>query len=163
MIRKKVKYGKLTKTESYAFDEEKVYLLGKNGNGTKYWLKAPSWDCNWYWRFGYIVTYEGNCKPEDALDLNLHTHADNFMDWCIEWSGKKPVLKETTFSEHEAWKLSELFKRFYMFEDLAAYYRRGSVRICELNDNKTDKEESKRINEVEIPYITEKIINILKE
>ena len=43
--------------------KKKIYLLGADAEGTKYWLEAPSWDCDWYWGFGYVETYtNNNCK-----------------------------------------------------------------------------------------------------
>ena len=35
---------------------KKIYLLGKDAEGVKYWLEEASWDCNWYYGFGYIET-----------------------------------------------------------------------------------------------------------
>ena len=129
-----------------------LYLLGTDEDGIKYWLKAPSWDCDWYWGFGYIETKDS------------HQHANNFMDWCKEWNGKEPILKKTTFTDNEAWQLCELFKRFYMFKDMAEYYHIGGAHITTIKDevSKKDEEKEKHINEVEIPYITAKILDILK-
>ena len=28
---------------------KKVFLLGKDEEGIRYWLEEPQWDCGWYW------------------------------------------------------------------------------------------------------------------
>lgn len=151
----------MEKQQSRAFGKE-VYLLGADEDGIKYWLEAPSWDCGWYWGFGYIETYTSNNNPSTSRDINTHQHAGDFMDWCIEWNSKTPTLKETTFSNKEAWELCELFKRFNLFKNLAEYYHSGGCHVTSLGDDKKDIETCKRINEIDIPYITGKIVEILK-
>ena len=49
----------------------KYYLLGKDAEGTKYWLEEPSWDCNWYWGFGYVQTFD-----RSGNDIDSHQHFD---------------------------------------------------------------------------------------
>jgi hypothetical protein len=127
----KTTYEAMKKQQSHAFGKT-VYLLGADEHGTKYWLEAPSWDCEWYWGFGYIETYTRNDSPSTSKDINSHQHAGDFMDWCMEWNGKEPTLKETTFSNSEAWELCELFSRFEMFKDMAGYYHRGGTHTASI-------------------------------
>jgi hypothetical protein len=69
----------LSKRKSHAFGKD-IYLIGKDKSGTNYWLESPSWDCDWYWGFGYIETYvkcisgNGICQgviepPEEFFEL----------------------------------------------------------------------------------------------
>lgn len=46
----------MDKQRSRAFGK-KIYLLGEDKCGDRYWLEEPFWDCGWYWGFGYIETY----------------------------------------------------------------------------------------------------------
>lgn len=103
----------IEKTSSFAFGKE-VYLLGSDSDGVNYWLVEPSWDCGWYWGFGYIETYTDNTRPSCSVDIVSHQHADNFYS---EWCNK--ILKEKTFSDDEKWELCELFKNFYTLRNLA--------------------------------------------
>ena len=153
-------YAEIGKKKSFAFGKD-VYLLGEDISGVKYWLESAKWDCGWYWGFGYIKTYTQNNSPETSRDISSHQHAGDFMEWCIEWNSKKPTLSKTTFSNSEAWRLCELFKRFNLFRDLAEYYHSGGCGVTSLKDNKKDLEEHKRINEVVIPEIMNEIIRIL--
>ena len=46
----------LNKKKIHVFGKD-AYLLGKDDQGIQYWLESPSWDCDWYWGFGYVETY----------------------------------------------------------------------------------------------------------
>jgi hypothetical protein len=151
----------MKKQKQHAFGKD-VYLLGADKNGAWYWLEAPSWDCGCYWGFGYIETYTRNKQPQYSKDITSHSHANNFMNWCIEWNGKASILKETTFTQDEAWKLCELFKRFYLFKDLAELYYHGSAHITSSCYSMQDEVKAEEINKQVLPQIMDNIINILK-
>ena len=36
---------------------KQVYLLGKNEEDRNVSLVKASWDCGWYWGFGYVQSY----------------------------------------------------------------------------------------------------------
>ena len=158
-----ISYNTLEKKSSHAF-KNTVFLLGEDKYGIKYWLEAPSWDCDHYWGFGYIETYSYNNNPSTSRDINSHEHAGNFMDWCIEWNGKVPKLSNTTFTQKEAWELCELFKRFQLFKDLAGYYTRGGCHIAEVsNDYITkDLDKAKEINQGVLKDTMDRIIKIIR-
>jgi hypothetical protein len=81
----------MEKQKDHAFGKD-VYLLGTDENGIRYWLEAASWDCGWYWGFGYIETYKNNQTPSKAQDFDSHEHANNFLSkWFIEHNGSKPA------------------------------------------------------------------------
>ena len=68
----------MKKQTTIAFNK-KIYLLGADAEGTKYWLEAPSWDCGWYFGFGYVETYTNNNCPSKAADINSHQHFDSLF------------------------------------------------------------------------------------
>jgi hypothetical protein len=152
----------LPKRKSHAFGKD-IYLLGRDDEGTLYWLEAPRWDCNWYWGFGYIEAYENNENPECSKDIISHEHADKFMsEWFIEWNGSKPRLAVRAFTDKEGWELSELFAQFYFLKEAAAMFGRGKAHVS----NSTvplwkDEAKVKEINESLIPIVTARIIEIL--
>lgn len=84
-----------------------MYLIGTDKEGVKYYLKAPAWDCDWYWGFGYI---EGFSKSRVHIS---HEHATNFYRFCEE------RLIATTFTDDEFWELCTLFDNFYTLKNLA--------------------------------------------
>ena len=152
----------MKKRKSHAFGKD-IYLLGADEEGILYWLEAPSWDCKWYWGFGYIETYTYNADPSRSLDKASHQHATNFIDLWNDFDINTPLLVETTFTQSEGWELSELFKRFYMFRDLAEYYYSGGAGIADSHrlGNVKNLDEWERINRRILPEIMNRIIEIL--
>lgn len=160
----------LRKKESIAFGK-KIYLLGADESGRRYWLEAPSWDCGWYWGFGYVETYTNNRYPGKSRDIESHQHIDSCFMGNID--GKyiyniydAPLLAATTFSEAEGWELSELFSQFYTLKKSAALFNGCSSNVAKTtvqHDKSKCTEMEKHINEVMIPAVTSRIIEILSK
>ena len=121
-------------------------------DGQDIYLSPPSWDCGWYWGWGYLGNR--NCHYHlDTLDkrIDFKTAIDNHF-------GSSYIV-----SIEERWKVSELFKSFYALKEIAKVYNRGGVH---LNDNPCkelikNKKEVKRINQVLLPAIFKEVYIIL--
>lgn len=148
-----------------------MFLLGKDADGIKYWLQAPSWDCDWYWSFGYIQSMRSNRKPSVATDIDMHTHVDSELfgtgnakdgSYCSNIYDAK-LLDETAFDEKEGWTLSELFRSFYLLRESAAFFGRGGSHITKnpLEESLQDEKLAERINQDMIPKVTAAIIEML--
>ena len=124
----------IKKQKSNAFNKD-IYLLGEDKDGIKYWLEAPSWDCGWYWGFGYVETYTNNKNPSKSRDIMSHQHLDVLIE------KKKFPFEKNPFSENELKSLIDLFKSFYSIKGSAKGNRYK--------------------NEVTLPIIMTKIIDIL--
>ena len=154
------------KTISNAFGKDQ-YLLGIDAQGVKYWLSAPSWDCGWYWGFGYVSTFTNNNYPNKSRDINSHEHIDSsFMgkqdEQYIHNIFDSPRFTRTTFSKSEGWELSELFDQFYFLKSAAENFGRGKCHIAETKIQKwQDKALAEKINKELIPRVTARIIEIL--
>lgn len=150
----------IKKRKSFAFGKE-VYLLGSDSDGVKYWLEAPSWDCGWYWGFGYIETYTNNTNPSRSRRVESHQHATDFYSkWCNE------ILKEKTFSDDEKWALCELFKNFYTLRNLAETQKHegkeGDFTSKRYGfDYRKLLREDVNINRDCLPFVMAKIVSIL--
>lgn len=169
----------IDKQKSHAFGKD-IYLLGEDETGTRYWLEAPKWDCGWYWGFGYVETYTNNNNPSISRDISSHQHINSsFMGQMEKYDFEKsafvkgeyvhniydaPLLDKTTFSESEGWKLSELFKQFYLLREMADFTHKDKPG-CHVTESPVDhgnmSKLNKHINEEMIPLITAKIIEIL--
>ena len=91
----------MKKQTTIAFNK-KIYLLGADAEGTKYWLEAPSWDCDRYWGFGYVETYTNNDCPNKSRDINSHQHFDSLFlnDSKVNaFDAFKEFFKETTLNQ----------------------------------------------------------------
>ena len=154
----------MNKRKSHAFGKD-IYLLGADDEGTMYWLEEPTWDCGWYWGFGYIETYTHNLCPDLALDINSHGHFkclsnDNRTNL---YDGFKKKFQHTPLANNEIWLLCELMKSYYTLRDYAdmcytggAHYTGNPCAQVIKNEN-----EYNRINQEVLPRIFAAIRNIL--
>lgn len=143
-------------------------LLGKDSEGVRYYLEAPSWDCGWYWGYGYITTKDshqhadGEFKPDRSDDEKRREYNSYDSDTNI-FTGQ--FLVEKTFTPEQGWILRELMATFYQMKKQAELVGRGGMHQTSnpLKALLLDEAEAKRINETVIPTITEAITIILKE
>ena len=152
----------MKKEKKHAFGKN-IYLLGADKDGIKYWLESASWDCGWYWGFGYVETYTNNEKPEKSRDIESHQHFDELFLKKHIFDGFKELLTETPLENNEIWQLLELMETFYTLSKTADTYHIGGSNITRniLKDKIQSKEEVKRINEKLIPAICEEVYKIL--
>lgn len=164
---------------------EDYFYLGKNKDGKKVWLEKPSWDCGWYWGFGYLVTMRGNREPAKALDFDSLTHWDSesqkfpgtSYDWFIDTFGepttdifgnKKAYPKGTRkcrFSSDQVFTLCELISSAYTLKAAAEILGRGSTHVTDNPCAKTitNKREANRINRKVLPEIFREIAKVFDQ
>lgn len=129
----------------------KLTYLGIN-NGEKIYLTAPSWDCGWYWGFGYV----GN--------MNCHYHVDSmeknvpFYEAFEKHFGNSFIIRTS-----DRWTFSELFKSFYLLRQAAGMYHTGGAHLSTnpCKDVIKNKSEEDRINSEVLPAIFDEIYKIL--
>jgi hypothetical protein len=100
------------------------------------YLSKHTWDCGWYWGFGYI----GN--------KNLHTHFDiTFLVGGTTYDLPK-VFSDTKLTQNNWWTILEMFSSAYKLREAADLYNRGGSHITTnlCKDKLQDKELSDRIN-----------------
>ena len=157
----------MKKQTTIAF-KKKIYLLGVDAEGTKYWLEAPSWDCGWYWGFGYVETYTNNNCPSKAADINSHQHFDSLFlndSKVSAFDAFKEFFKETTLSEKEIWLLIDYMYSFYALKSAAGILGMGYSHMTEkakLSEVQST-EMSKEINEKILPAIFKQIDILLSD
>lgn len=141
------------------------YYLGKDANGKKYYLAHPSWDCDWYWGFGYITTFSNNNCPEKSMDLDSWSHFDNMFLNKNKYGGDvfKEFFKEYTIKESQVYDLIDYMTSFYALREAAEILGRGYSNITERAKSSLliDKDEVAKINDVMIPELEERIIKLL--
>ena len=140
-------------------------FLGKL-DGENVWLAPPSWDCGWYWGFGYIQ------------NRNMHTHYDciclkkleqyNFEKQAYELTdfiyilGNNPNFK-TTLSESKQWQLSDYMKTFYALKEASEVVGRGSSHYTgQVKKSVKNTSMSRKINNVLLPKLFNDIYLLLK-
>jgi hypothetical protein len=157
---------------------KRIYLLGIDKNDCYFWLEEPSFDCGWYWGFGYIEKYTNN-NPSIARDIISHSHfkgeiigeqeiynskMGGFQKGEYKYHLNEHDLKASVLSDDESWKLSELMNSFYLLSEVAGFFHRGGSHISEnpLISVLKDENMYRKINEVLIPKIFVEIDKLLK-
>ena len=96
---------------------DKIYL----GNTTEYgrlYLSKHSWDCGWYWGFGYI----GN--------KNCHLHIETLIG--LKWDVSQIFDKGTKITQDQWWIIRELFRQAYALKCAAFVYQHGGHQTTKL-------------------------------
>lgn len=146
---------------------KKTYLLGKDKEGIWYWLEEASWDCDWYWGFGYVETYTNNKNPEMSRDINSHQHFDGLFlkgpKMCKDMFDD--FFAETPLNNNEKWKLLELMRTIYTMKEYSEVICRGGSNITNNPAEEVIKnqDEYNRINEIILPKLFEEVYKILGE
>lgn len=148
---------------------EKGYLLGVYDDDWIY-LQKPSWDCGWYWGFGYLHGH-----PRNNRTWLTHTHFDSvFFDdgncTPTEFKGVSAwdrfhKFDKCTLSDDEFWLLLDYMKTFYTLKEAAAVFGRGgSHYTARANDAKIKNTElSDHINKDILPALFKKIDALFDE
>lgn len=143
----------------------KHYLLGINKDGEYVYLEEPSWDCGWYWGFGYLHTFTNNKQPERSKDINSHFHFDStFLNGkeCARDMFKK-YFKETVLTDDEIWELVDYMKTFYTLKSVAELFKNGYSHQTERAKVESLKSEEQRdlVNKVWLPEVFTRIRTLL--
>jgi len=132
----------------YSTKWTEIHYLGKRKkDGKLIYIAAPTWDCDWYWSFGYLratgehyhLSNYGNINWKDALErdytLNVKLRGDNL------------------------WKFYELAKTAYGLKEVAEILGRGGshVTVNPLAEVIKNKAEVDRINQIVLPQIFDAI------
>ena len=101
----KIRLGKLKANAGTFADGETIYL------------DKHSWDCGWYWGFGYV----GN--------RNCHFHFDSLL-YIKDGKGSvkycaSDLFDDTNITDKEWWVIRDLFTQAYALRKAAEVYRYG--------------------------------------
>lgn len=143
-----------------------VFLLGEDNNGVRYYLQEFSWDCDWYWGGGYVITYTNNRNPERSKGINSLQHFDTLFlrDYRKNGFDKFNIFfANTPFTNDEIWKICELMKTFYICREYSDTIHRGGANYTANPVASTIKsdDEYNRINNEVIPAIINSLYAIL--
>ena len=112
------------------------------------YLDKHSWDCGWYWRFGYI----GN--------RNLHCHFDGHLLYKWEISD---IFVEPLYTQSTWYAIQDLFKQAYALKSAAEVYRLGGHITSDKSISTVvrDKELETRLN-TDLQKVLDKLWHILE-
>lgn len=128
---------------------QRHYLGKRKEDGKKVYILAPTWDCNWYWSFGYL-----NATGEH---FHLRNYGDKNWKDCLE----RDYILNVKLRGDNLWKFYELAKTAYKLKEVAEILGRGwqitENPLGELIKNQT---ESNRINQIVLPQVFDAIDEI---
>ena len=129
------------------------FLLGRVNNENIY-LAKPSWDCGWYWGFGYI----GNSNCHYHLSGIGKENNKNLYDGLKEHFGNTLVLRESSL-----WKFCEIVSTIYKLKDTAEVFRVGGAHYTNnpCKELIIDKSIVEKINSTLIPQLIEEMYKVL--
>ena len=156
----------MEKKTSKAFGK-KVWLLGKDKDGINYWLEEPSWDCGWYYGFGFVETYTHNTRPDLARDINSHQHFDSLFLNGPKCSKDmfKELFVETPLSDDEIWELVDYMKTFYTLKSVAELFKHGyswQTSKAKIDQLQSD-EQNDLVNKVWLPEVFKRIEKLFED
>jgi hypothetical protein len=98
--------------------EAKIYIgkLKKDvGNhyaeGERLYLSKHSWDCGWYWGFGYVGNKDLGAHFDSVFLNDTHTASE--------------IFEEQIFTDSDWWVIRDLFIQAYALKQVAEVYRYG--------------------------------------
>lgn len=141
------------------------YLLGKDKRGQYVWLEKESWECGWYWGFGYLHTFTNNEHPACSRDIDSHFHFDSTFMKGPEYAKKmfEEYFVETPLTDDEMWILCDYMMTFYTLKKTAELFRHGySYQTSKAYIDKLKSEEqSDKINHEILPDLFKRIETLL--
>lgn len=135
--------------------EDNIFM-GESG-GLEEYLVAPSWDCDWYWGFGYLQN-EGIHHHLDKLNKDK-----NMFDAIKDYYGDtlNDVLKE----DKKLWIFCELMQTFYTLKETAEVLGRGGSHYTTnpIKELITNQKEVERINKIILPALFDEIYKLFNQ
>lgn len=120
-----------------------------------YHSQPPSWDCDWYWGFGYLQ----NSDVHYHVDGLCKTHNTNMFDALKEEFGKTLTITK----DADLWIFCELMQTFYTLKQAAEVLGRGGSNYtsnpCE--EVIKDTAYTTRINEMMLPAVFDALDSLL--
>ena len=161
------KKSNLMKKQKLTIFGKENYLLGKDADGTKYFLLQPSWDCEWYCGFGYVRTYTNNANPQRSKYMKSHQHFDGLFfndpnEDCFR-KFRRFFVPPYVLPEKDIWTLLELMKSVYIASEYAEMLFVGGAYLTTnpVAEIIKCKEEWERINQEIIPALMGQVAQLL--
>lgn len=129
-------------------------------------IVRPTWDCGWYWGFGYLERWNGR-----KGDIDFHSHIDhefgtNKDGRRVNWyEGMQELLDQGDVFENDKqrWKFLEIVKTIYNLKMTAEVLGRGGSHYGNnpLSEEIKNHDEVRRINEDLIPKLIDEMYKVL--
>ena len=121
---------------------ETIYL-GYNSRFGSTSLTKHSWDCGWYWGFGYL----GNKNCHWHTNSRIHQNRNEYDFKSSDFTQIKTHFQTTWLTQNQWWILRDLFIQAYALKKAAECFVYGGYQTSDAKDYRiTDSELAKTIN-----------------
>lgn len=149
--------------------KDKVFFGTRKSDGERIYITKPSWDCGWYWGFGYLgnrrehyhlSSYQDKQRvlTDDKGKFHVFTEKRNInmYEALIEDYDLNSAIKENL------WEFCEVVLTAYSLKKTAEVLGRGGSHMTSnpCSEIIKNKEEVERINEVVLPALFNKLNEI---
>lgn len=136
-----------------------VFFGRRYGDGANIALSAPSWDCDWYWGFGYLGNHDEHYhlknyqQPPHSYDVKRNI---NMHDALLEDYDLNDRIK------NNLWTFCELSLTIYTLKETAEVLGRGGSHMTNnpCKDVIINTDEVTRINNVVLPTLFDTMYNL---
>lgn len=127
---------------------EKIRLGTLPDSGLVY-LDKHSWDCDWYWGFGYV----GNNR--------CHFHMDSLIKGVYDVD---KIFLHTNIKQDQWWVIRDLFMQAYALKEAAGVYQHGGHQThrAGLTDILKNKDMADKLN-ADLKIVLDTVWNYMKE
>jgi len=138
--------------------KEKNFFGIRKDDESRINITSPTWDCGWYWSFGYL----GNKNEHYHLSSYSDGRNISMYDALLADYELNPILlgnADKFGSFPRLWEFCELAKTAYTLKETAEVLGRGGSHYCTnpCKDIIINTAEVERINKVVLPAIFAKI------
>lgn len=129
-------------------------------------IVRPTWDCGWYWGFGYLERWNAQKR-----DIDFHTHIDSQFSKnkdgrdCNWYEGMKDLFDQGDVFENDKqrWRFLEIVKTIYNMKMTAEVLGRGGSHYAAnpLSEEIKHHNEVRRINNYLIPKLIDEMYKVL--
>ena len=159
---------KLSKQETEKTIFRSDIYLGEN-NGERIYLSAPSWDCDWYWGFGYLGNKNCHYHVEGLKKIGEYNHEKRTFEYEFVnlYDGIKKHFGDTFIikNDEDIWKFAELMATFYTLREYSDTICRGGSHytLNPIREEIKNEDEYKRINTEVLPSLFNEVYILLKK
>ena len=129
-------------------------------------IVRPTWDCGWYWGFGYLERWNAR-----KGDIDFHTHINSQFSGneesprCNWYEGMQYLLDKGDVFENDRqrWQFLEIVKTIYNLKMTAEVLGRGGSHYSTnpLSEDIKNHDEVRRINQYLIPKLIDEMYKVL--
>jgi len=137
---------------------QRIYLGRTRGGfapGEGVYLEKHTWDCDWYWGFGYV----GN--------KNCHFHMDSMIEapnnHVQDWHDITHHFEKTWITQDQWWILRDLFLSAYALKRAAEVYRHGGHQTSKAAPYQIIDPEQERVINADLGQLLDNIWKYLQK